>query len=90
MEKSYKIINSLNCMGKLVKKVVVELLSQFCKFHQKLCIKQIEAQKDKCVVDTLVIMINNIYKAYKKKIIVGILLINVKETFNYVFKLKLV
>ena len=34
--RSYRVISSLNCIGKVVKKVVAEQLSQYCESHSKL------------------------------------------------------
>lgn len=47
------------------------------------------AQKDKYVIDIIVIIMNNIYKAYQQKKIVRILVINIEEIFNNIFRLKL-
>ncbi len=63
--KSYRVISLLNCMGKLVEKVVAEQLSQFCESHQKLYVGQIGARKGRCAVDAVAIMVNSIHKAWE-------------------------
>ena len=34
--KSYRVISILNCLGKLVEKVVAEQLAKFCEINEKL------------------------------------------------------
>ncbi len=43
--KSYRVITLLNCLGKVVEKVVAKQLSQFCEVNQKLHKGQIGARK---------------------------------------------
>lgn len=60
--KFYKVISFLNCIKKLVEKVVIEKLLQFYKTYLKLYKKQIKAQKNMYIINTIIIIINNIYK----------------------------
>ena len=76
-------------MGKLVEKVVVEKLSRFCEMNFKLYQSQMGAQKGRYAIDTIVIIVWNIFKIWKKKKIAVSLLMDVKRAFDYVFRVKL-
>ena len=76
-------------MGKLVEKVVAEELSQFCETNQKLHSGQMGARKGRCALDVVAIIVNSIHKAWEEKKITGTLLMDVKEAFDYVSRLKL-
>lgn len=58
--KSYRVISLLNCMGKLVEKLIAEELAQFCETHLKLHKGQMGAQKNRCAIDAAAIMVNNV------------------------------
>lgn len=58
--KFYRVISLLNCIKKLVEKVVAEKLSQFCETYPKLHKGQIRARINRCAVDVVVIMVNSI------------------------------
>ena len=81
-------MNFLNCIGKLVKKIVVEKLSRFCKINLKLYKNQIKAQKSRSTIDTIVIIVDNIYKIWKEKTIAILLWIDVKEAFDNISQVK--
>lgn len=65
--RSHRVISLLNCIKKFVKKVVVEQLLQFYEFHQKLHKKQMRAQKSRCTVNAVTLMINSIQNVGKAK-----------------------
>lgn len=52
--KSYRVISLLNCMGKILEKVIAEQLSQFCEESLKLHFGQMGARKK----DVLLIMLH--------------------------------
>ena len=85
--KSYRVISLLNCMRKLVEKVVAEEPSQFCEYL-KLYKGQIGARKNRCAVDAIAIMVDSIYKVWDEKKIAGALLMDIKGAFDYVSRLK--
>ncbi len=87
--KSYRVISLLNCMGKLVEKVVVEELSQFCETNLKLHKGQMGARKSRCAIDAVAIMVDRIHKVWDEKKIAKTLLMDVKGAFDYVSRLKL-
>lgn len=51
--KSYRVINLLNCMGKLVEKVIAEQLSQLSENLLKLHQGQMGARKERCAIDAV-------------------------------------
>ena len=82
-------ISLLNCIGKLVEKVVAEELLQFCETYLKLHKGQMGVRKNRCAVDTVAIMVDSIHKIWDQKKMGGTLLIDVKGAFDYVSRLKL-
>lgn len=54
---SYGVISLLNCMGKIVEKVVVEQLSQVLKNFLKLYLSQMGAWKEKCAIDIVALLV---------------------------------
>lgn len=58
--KLYQIINLLNCIGKILEKVIAEQLSQFCKAYSKLYPGQITTQKKQSAIDTVGMLIHKV------------------------------
>lgn len=69
---------------------MIEKLLQFCEIYSKLYKDQKRVQKSRCIIDAIAIIVNNIYKVWDKKKIAETLLINIKKTFDYISRLKLV
>ncbi len=57
MVKSYQVISFLNYWGKVVKKVIAEQLSYFCKINDKLYESQIDTRKFYLAIDTITLLI---------------------------------
>lgn len=53
----YRVISLLNCIGKLVEKVIAEQLSQLSKNFLKLHQKQMGAQKERYTIDVIASLI---------------------------------
>ena len=53
--KSYRVISLLNCLGKVVEKLVAEQLSQFCETNGKLHKRQMGAQKHRSAINAAAI-----------------------------------
>lgn len=51
--KSYRVISLLNCMGKVLEKVVAEQLSHFSENFMKLHQGQMGARKERCAIDAI-------------------------------------
>ena len=87
--KSYRVISLLNCMGKLLEKVVAEELSLFCETHLKLHKGQMGARKNRCAIDATAIMIENVHESWDEGKVAGALFMDVKGAFDYVSRVKL-
>ena len=88
--KLYQVISLLNCLGKVVEKLIMERLSQFCKSKAKLHKEQMRERKHQSAIDVAVLMIYKVYKTGEDKQIMEILLINVKRVFDYVSQSRLI
>lgn len=84
--KSYRIISFLNCLGKIVEKVVAKQLSQFCKKNKKFYKQQIEVRNYSSVIDVAALLIQKIQEVWQNQKIAGKLFINIKRLFGYVFQ----
>lgn len=82
--KLYQVISLLNCLDKVVEKLVAEKLSQFCKAKKKLHKRQMGDRKYRSAIDAAALMIHNVHKVQKDKQIAGELLMDVKGVFDYV------
>ena len=60
LEKSYRVISLLNCLGKIVEKVVAEQLSQFCEANGKLHKGQMGARKYRSAIDAAALLIQKV------------------------------
>lgn len=54
----YRVINLLNCMSKVVKKVVAKVLSQYWDDYSKLHIGQIKKLKERLASDVVAILVH--------------------------------
>ena len=82
-------ISLLNCIRKLVEKVVAEELLRFSEINLKLHKGQIGARKTRCAINASAIMFDNIHKIWEEKKIQASLLMDIKRTFDYVSRVKL-
>lgn len=64
-------------------------MSYFCKNNLKLHKDQIKAWKNRCAIDIVAIIVEEIYKSWNQKKVARLLFIDVKNIFDYVFKIKL-
>lgn len=88
--KSYRVISLLNCLGKVVEKLIAEKLSQFCKAKEKLHKGQTERRKYRLAIDAAALMIHKVHKTREEKQIAGALLMDVKGAFDYVSQVRLI
>ena len=87
--KSYRVINLINCLGKVVEKFVVEQLSQFGEAKKKFHRKQMGGRKNYSAIDTMALVILKVYKTWEEKQVVNAFLMDVKEAFDHVLQAKL-
>jgi hypothetical protein len=80
--KAYRIICLLNCMGKIVEKVVAALLSET--IDHKLYKGQFGCRKRHSVMDTAACMTEHVYQNWGRGKISGSLLMDVKGVFDHV------
>ena len=84
--KSYRIISLLNCLGKVVEKVVAEQLSQFCEVNRKLYKEQIGVGKYRSAIDTAALLIQKVQEVWQSRKIAGALFMDVKKVFDHIFR----
>lgn len=82
--RSYRVISLLNCMGKVVEKVVAEQLAQYCETYSKLHPGQMGARKEKSAIDAIAILIHTVQEEWSEKKLAGALFMDVKGAFDHV------
>ena len=87
--KSYRVINLLNYLGKLVEKFVAEQLSQFGKAKEKLHRGQMGGRKNCSAMDMAALGIHKVYKTWEEEQVAGALLMDVKGIFDHILRAKL-
>lgn len=60
--KSYRVISFLNCLGKVVKKLVPIQLLEFCEAKEKLHKGQMGGRKQRSAIDAAALMIHKVHK----------------------------
>ena len=88
--KSYRVISLLNCLGKLVEKVIAELLSKYCEEFSKLHPEQMGARKQRCAIDVIASLVHNVQEFWAERKLAAALFMDIKEAFDHVSKTKLV
>lgn len=58
--KSYRVISLLNCLGKIVEKLVAKQLAQFYDANEKLHKDQMRARKNRSAIDTTAILVQKV------------------------------
>ena len=87
--KSYWVISLLNCLGKVVEKVVAEQLSHFGEINGKLYKGQMGAKKHRSAIDTAVLLIQKVQEVWESRKIAGALFMDVKGAFDHVSRAQL-
>lgn len=82
--KSYCIISVLNCLGKTYKKVVANMLFEWCEVNQVLHDGQMGFWTERSVINTIARMVATVQWAWAEGKLAGILLIHVKGIFNHI------
>ena len=88
--KSYRVISLLNCIGKVLEKVVAEQLSQFCESFCKLHVGQMGARKERCAIDAVALLVQRVEEIWAEKKLAAALFMDVKGAFDHVAKNQLI
>ena len=76
-------------MGKILEKVVTNELLKICEKRSLLYPQQIDARKNRSVVDAVALLIHKIQRRWKKDEKAVTLFIDIKDAFDHVSKKKL-
>ncbi len=87
--RSYRVISLLNCMGKVVEKVVAQELSQYCEKYSKLHPGQMGGRKERSAIDAVATLIHTVQEKWEEKKLAAALFMDVKGAFDHVSKGKL-
>jgi hypothetical protein len=88
--KSYRTISLLSCMGKVIEKVVAELLSDKAERRALLSDGQFGSRKKRSAIDAAAIMVDRAHAAWKEDNITGVLLMDIKAAFPSVARGRLI
>ena len=58
--RSYQVISLLNCIGKVIEKVVAKQLSQYCEDNSKLHPGQMGGQKERSAIDAVATLVHTV------------------------------
>ena len=87
--KSYRVISLLNCLSKVVEKLVAEQLAQFCEANEKLHKGQMGARKNRLAIDATAILVQKVQDIWTDRQRAETLLMDVKGAFDHVLRAKL-
>ena len=87
--KSYRVISLLNCLSKVVEKLVAIQLSEFCEAKGKLHKGQMGGRKQQSAMDAAALMIHKVHKMWENQHVAGALLMDVKGAFDHVSRARL-
>ncbi len=65
--KSYRVISLLNCLGKVVEKLVARQLSEFCEAKGKLHEGQMGGRKQRSAIDAAALMIHKVHEMWENQ-----------------------
>jgi len=88
--KSYRTISLLSCMGKVVEKVVADLLSDAAERRALLSNGQYRSRKKRLAIHAAAIMVDRAHAAWKDDNITGLLLMDINAAFPSVARGRLI
>jgi len=88
--KANRSISLLSCIGKVVKKVVADLLSEEAERRRLLSDGQFGSRKGRSAIDAAALMVDRAHAAWMNGHITGVLLMDIKAAFPSVAKGRLV
>lgn len=71
--RSYRVISLLNCLGKVVEKVVAEQLALYCEAYSKLHPGQMGARKERSAIDAVSVLVHTVQEIWEEKKLAGAL-----------------
>ena len=85
ISKTYRIITLLNCLDKIVKKLIVMQLSYTEKMNDKLLdFDQMRSRKQRSAIDAVLNLVHDTQMTKSRENMLTCLLLNVKDVFDYV------
>lgn len=87
--RAYRVISLLNCMGKIVEKVAAEAISEFCEATGALYRGQMGSRKNRCAIDAVACLIQEVHKGWSLRQLAAALFIDVKGAFDHVDPVRL-
>ena len=87
--KSYRVISLLNCLGKVVEKLVAGQRSEFCEARGKLHKGQMGGRKQRSAIEAAALMIHKVHEMWENQPVAGALLMDVKGAFDHVSRARL-
>lgn len=88
--KSHRVISLYNCLEKVCKKVAAEMLADWCEVHHILHEGQMRLRRQQSIIDTVVQVMLWVQEARAEGRLAGMLLMDVKGSFNYVSRKSLI
>jgi len=88
--KSYRTISVVSCIGKVVEKVVAELLSDEAERRPLLCYGQFGCRNKRSAIDAVAIMVDSAHAAWEEDNIKGVLLMDITAAFPSVARGRLI
>ena len=84
--RSYRVISLLNCMGKVVEKVVANELSLYCENYSKLHPGQMGGRRERSAIDAVATLVHTVHEKWEEKKLAVALFMDVKGAFDHVSK----
>ena len=84
--KSYRVISLLNCIGKVVEKVVAQELFCYCKNFSKLHQGEMGGRKERSAIDAVATLVHTVQEKWEEKKLAAALFMDVKGAFDNVSK----
>lgn len=88
--KSYRVISLLNCLGKVVEKVIAGLLSKHCEVFSKFHQGQMGARKHRRAIDAVASLVHKAQEWWAEKKLAAALFIDVTGAVDHVSRTRLV
>jgi hypothetical protein len=88
--KAYQVISLLNCLGKVVEKVVADMIAAYCEAAEVLHTGQMGSQRRWSALDTVGCLVQGVHNAWAQRQLAGALFMDVKGAFDHVAAARLI